>query len=233
MVGPSGGPRRAALGGLRLDAPVGQVDREAVPFPWGREVDRVVDDGSPVVGKEGAVGIFHVDHVVVEVDRLLVRVLRRVLQGGAVGMGSDARGLRGVARGIVPLEVGATLPLFFHRKRLAVRGEGAMRAPGAVKCVAPQREDRSGVILQPPVEEVKMVAALVQIQAAGAGQLAVPAQEVAGAVGGIDQVAEVHLHDLPERAAEQEALDGALQGPVAGVEGDSDTPPGFPFLRHD
>ena len=113
--------------------------------------------------------------------------------------------------------VGVELALAGMRTALA-----AFAAEGVVSAVEPQaalRGDPRGRRAGPPVQEVEMVAGLVDLQAAAVGLVAVPAAEVVRAMQAVQGFLELHEEDLAQAAGTHDRIDGSAGGAVAGVVG--------------
>src|SRR5204863_484036 len=76
--------------------------------------------------------------------------------------------------------------------------------------------------VEPPVDQVEVVARLVDHQPAGVALVAVPAAEVVGAVAGVEEPLEVDGEDAADRAGLEQLLDSAVARGVAEVEGDGE-----------
>ncbi len=109
-----------------------------------------------------------------------------------------------------------------------VAGGGAVPAPVLVPVEeqAPGGVDLLGPGVDPPVDQVEVVARLVHEESAGAVFVPVPAPEVVSAVVAVEQPFEVHRADLADRSGGDELADLAVDGVVAVVEADRDAAAG-------
>ena len=96
---------------------------------------------------------------------------------------------------------------------------------GVLAAVEPQVAlgvDGDGAGLQPEVDEVEVVGRFVHEEAAAVALVAVPAAEVVGAVGGVEQPLEVDGGDGADGAGAEELVDFGVVGGVAVVERHAD-----------
>ena len=209
-VQPLAGEHGAALDDLQLRAAFGAVDRDAIALPRRvgvegvaeRRARRVVDDEREVVldrdalAEDVAVADVPVVLLGVEVQRLQALVVAKVeFEGIAPVVGA----------------AGGTIP------DAACRG-----VLGTVELQAARREDAARLAADPPVDEVEVVARLVDEEAPGVLLLAVPAAEVVRAVVGVQHPGEVDGGDPTDRAVLDHLAQRAVARRVAVVEGDDD-----------
>src|SRR5699024_4541170 len=90
---------------------------------------------------------------------------------------------------------------------------GASLRGGVVGPVEPQPAagvDACGHRVGPPVDQIEVVGGLVDEQAAAVGLVAVPAPEVVGPVGGVQDPLEVHRDHLADLSGGDDLLQGGV-----------------------
>jgi hypothetical protein len=204
------------------NAPPGAVDTELVTLPRGAEVAGIDHRGAATVAHSRAVGVLDVDLFVINIPAPSRRVLRVVRQPELVPTGPHGIVRRIILGGVVLAE-DRTTPAFLHRvEGTAVFPPRAQRPLGAVVVERPEGEDRFRHVAQPPVDQVEMMAALVDAQSPGLRALAVPAVEIRRAMPSIEVVHEFDIGDPAEFAPQEHALQGAVGRGVAHVVGNLD-----------
>ena len=103
----------------------------------------------------------------------------------------------------------------------------------AVEGEAAHAEHGLGHRVQPPVDQVEVVGALVHQQSSRLVLLTVPSAEVVGAVARVEQVGQVDVDDLTDRALPEQLSDERAAGPPPVVEGHRQRAAGAADRVHD
>ena len=186
---------------------LGAVEGDPVALPRSEGAQRVRHGGAAGVVDDQVEAVLDGDAVVEHVEIALVAV---------GGLGVEVEALQQRVGGQVQSERIGRVVVAAERGALAQSagvGVGLAVELQAAAGVHPGRH-----VGQPPVDQVEVVGALVHEQTAGDVLTTVPAAEVVGAVGGVEQPLEVHRGDVTDGAVGDQLADHGVARGVAVVE---------------
>ena len=205
------------------------VDPEHVSLPRRAEVAGIRHRRAAAIAHRSAVGVLDLNLFIVNVAPTVGWILHVIRQAELIPAGRDlvARGVRLLR--IVLLKHRALALFLGWRQRVSLRIPRANSSVGAIVVESAEGEDIFRDVAQPPVDEIEVVAALVDAEPAGHLPHAVPPVVVTRPVPGIEVVGELDVDDAPEFAAEDHPLQALVCGRVAVVVGHAHTATALPL----
>ena len=207
------------------------VDGQTISLPRSGEIGGVVKENSVLVAHIRHIGVLNVDLGIK--DAHVGRVNRpRVKSAGALqieGIQMVVLHMLTLGAGLPSGQIGAVSPFLTGGTVPSVFPGGVELAVGSVVIQGSEGVDRVGDPVDPPVDQVEVVAGLMDGKAAGVLAHPVPTVEIAGAVFDVDVPGEVHMGDPSNALFQQQFPQFPVDRGVAVIEGADDFPFGLLF----